>query len=92
MQTLVYPFHKTSTGKYQNNFGEFPLESVTKDSEYEFFLSEDRSGLFRLVDTKNSHISSTHNIPALCPHHCMQELIATDKHTFICPQCDPRLV
>ena len=92
MCNFVLPLHLSeATGMYQNAFGEFSLETIQKNGSFEFYLTEEKSGLFRLERVDGDKLRNTRHMEILCPHDCMHKLITKDGHIFICTKCDPRL-
>lgn len=92
MNNLVFPLTMSeSRNKYVNYYGEFHLDALKKDDTSDFGISETKSGVFKLVGISKDKIPNAKQIKVLCPHHCMQELIASDSNTLICTACDPRL-
>lgn len=93
MRNFVFPLHLSEArGMYQNAFGEFPLGSIQKNGSFDFYLTEEKSGLFRLERVDGDKLRNTRHMKILCPHDdCMHQLITKDGHIFICTKCDPRL-
>ena len=81
MCNFVFPLHLSeATGMYQNAFGEFSLETSQKNGSFEFYLTEEKSGLFRLERVDGDKLRNTRHMEILCPHDCMHKLITKDGH------------
>ena len=90
MCNFVFPLHLSeATGMYQNAFGEFSLETIQKNGSFEFYLTKEKSGLFRLERVDGDKLRNTRHMEILCPHDCMHKLITKDGHIFICTKFDP---
>lgn len=93
MNNLVFPLTMSdSRNKYVNYYGEFHLDALKKDGASDFGMSETKSGVFKLVGINKDKIPNAKQLKVLCPHHCMQELIANDNGTLTCTACNPRLI
>lgn len=79
-------------GTYRIMLGEYTVDSARKIGA-EYYLKEDKSGVFALGRTGSGLPVNAHHMRIFCPWHegGRHLLRAIDNKTLICTQCDPRL-
>ena len=83
---------KIHKGIYRKMLADHTIESA-RNAGADFYLKEDRSGMFTLGRTGNGLPVNARHMRIFCPWHETNEhlLQAIDSKTLVCTECDPRL-
>lgn len=83
---------KVYKGTYRMMLGEYTADSARRAGA-EFYLTEDKSGVFTLGRTGSGLPVNARHMRVFCPWHEIDGhmLHAVDSKTLICTQCDPGL-
>lgn len=79
-------------GTYRKMLGDHTIKSA-KNAGADFYLKEDKSGVFTLGRTGSGLPVNAKHMRIYCPWHEIHGhlLQAIDSKTLVCTECDPRL-